>query len=135
MQGSKQNSSLGTNGLAVTSLMSGILAWVFALALFCVNWEILPVFTAATLGAGAIIYVCTAAVGCVPPVGWIFGVVTGSVARSQIRQTGQGGRGLAQAGFIMSLVGRATLLLTICVLGGLLIAGTIRMADLSSYQY
>mgnify|MGYP001766013856 CR=1 FL=1 len=129
---SASNSS-GTNGLAVTSLVAGILAWLFFLALACLNWVVIPAFAIATLGVGTILYACTAIVGCISPIGWIIGAITGNAAKNQIRQTGQSGMGMAQAGFIMSVVGLVFTILTICGLGALLVAGTISLPDLSSY--
>lgn len=103
-----------TNGLAVTSLVLGILSWVLAIALACLNWVILPVITVATMGVGGILYVCTLAVGCLSPLGWLIGTITGYVAKNQIRQSGEEGAGMANAGFIMNVIGLGLTVLLVC---------------------
>jgi len=103
-----------TNGLAITSLVLGILSWVLALALACLNWVILPLITVATMGAGGLLYICTFAVGCLSPLGWLIGVITGYTAKNQIKQTGMDGAGMANAGFIMNAIGLGLTILGIC---------------------
>ena len=103
-----------TNGLAVTSLVLGIVAWVFAIALACLNWVILPIITVATMGAGGLLYICTLAVGCLSPLGWLIGTILGYTAKKQITQTGEEGAGLANAGFILNVIGLGLTILGIC---------------------
>lgn len=103
-----------TNGLAVTSLILGILAWVFALALACLNWVILPIITVATMGAGGLLYICTLAVGCLSPLGWLIGTILGYSAKNQIKQAGEDGAGLANAGLILNAIGLGLTILGIC---------------------
>jgi lysylphosphatidylglycerol synthetase-like protein (DUF2156 family) len=103
-----------TNGLAITSLVVGILAWVLAIALACLNWVILPLVTVATMGFGGLLYICTLAVGCLSPLGWLIGVITGYTAKNQIKQTGMDGAGMANAGFIINLIGLGLTILGIC---------------------
>lgn len=113
--GVPQTSQVGqTNGLAITSLVLGILAWVFAIALACLNWVILPIITVATMGAGGLFYICTLAVGCLSPLGWLLGTIFGYTAKNQIKQTGEEGIGLANAGFILNAVGLGLTILGIC---------------------
>ena len=70
-----------TNGLAITSLISGIVAWVL-----------------------------------LPGIGSLVGVITGHLALSQIKRTGDSGRGLAIAGVILSWVQLGALILLGAVL-------------------
>ena len=121
------------NGLAITSLLCGITAWIIALILLCLNVGILPLFTVATLGIGGIFYICTAAIGCLSPVGWLVGAITGYAAKNQIRQTGEGGNGMASAGLIMSIIGLGITILAICIVGILAAAGAIQLPSPSSY--
>lgn len=103
-----------TNGLAVTSLIVGILSWVLALGLACLNWVILPLVTVATMGFGSILYICTLAVGCFSPLGWLIGTITGYVSKNQIKQSGEEGAGMANAGFIMNVIGLGITILLVC---------------------
>lgn len=103
-----------TNGLAITSLVLGILSWLFALIMACINWIIIPFFAIATMGAGAMFYVCTCIIGILPPIGWLIGTITGYVSRNHIRQTGEGGLGMANAGFILNLSGLTLTILLFC---------------------
>ena len=130
---SSSSTASKTNGMAITSLVAGILSWVLALILACLNWVVVPLFALATMGVGLILYVCTGTIACLSPVGWIIGAVTGYVAKNQIKQSGEGGERIANAGFIMSLIGLGITVLGICIIGALLIAGTISLPSPSSY--
>jgi hypothetical protein len=58
-------------------------------------------------------------------VGSILAVIFGHIALSQVRRTGQGGRGLAIAGLVLGYVGLALLLLVIfLVIVGVTVAHT-----------
>jgi hypothetical protein len=105
----------GNNGMAITSLIFNILAWVLALIMLCINFVIVPLATAATFGGGLIFYVCTLPVSCLSPLGWLVGAITGYVAKNQIKETGVGGMGMANAGLIMSAIGLGITLLLICL--------------------
>lgn len=54
-----------------------------------------------------------------PTVGSIVAIITGSMAKKEIQQSGgaQGGMGMAQAGIILGWIGIALLVLSICVFG------------------
>jgi len=57
MQNPSSYSTAGkTNGMAITSLIAGILSWVLALILACLNWVIVPLFALATMGVGLMLY-------------------------------------------------------------------------------
>lgn len=112
-----------TNGLAITSLVLGILSWLLAFSLACLNWVILPVFTLATLGLGSVLYLCSCAVGVISPLGWLLGALFGFLAKNQIRNTGDNGAGMAQAGFILNLVGLILTVLGLCGAAVILLAG------------
>ena len=105
-----------TNGLAVTSLVVGILSWVLAIALACLNWVILPIFTIATMGVGGFLYICTLAVGCLSPLGWLIGTILGYIAKNQVREDRYGNPGIANAGFIVNAIGLGLTILGICVI-------------------
>ena len=85
------STAVKTNALATVSLVAGILSWVFALIMACVNWVIVPLFTVATLGIGGLLYLCTGTIACISPLGWLVGAITGYAAKNQIRQTSEGG--------------------------------------------
>lgn len=103
-----------TNGMAITSLVFSVLAWLMALLLACFNFVVLPIITVATLGVGAIFYICTGVVGLLSPIGWIVAVVTGNTATKQIKQTGASGEGIAKAGVISAYIGLGITVLIIC---------------------
>lgn len=119
-----------TNGMAVTSLVVGILSWVLALGLACLNWVILPLVTVATMGVGGVLYVCTLAVGCLSPLGWLIGTITGYVSKNQIKRSGEEGIGMANAGFIMNVIGLGITILLVCA--GVVL-GLLGVADFSTY--
>jgi hypothetical protein len=77
-----------TNGLAVASLVFGIISW----------------------------FMC-------PLVGGIVAIITGHVARSQIRRTGESGSGMAMAGLVLGYIHIAvtvvTFFIVVAVIGGL----------------
>lgn len=132
--GNQYGSARGkTNGLAVTSLITGILAWVLAIALACVNWVILPLITVATMGFGGLLYICTLTVGCLSPLGWLIGVITGYVAKNQIKQSGMDGAGMANAGFIINTIGLGVTILGICAIAGLGLFGVIDYSTWLNY--
>ena len=98
------------NRMALTSLIAGIVSWVFWALFFCFNLTIGFVISLATFGLAGI---CFAIIGFLPAVGWLAAVITGHVGIAQIGRTGEGGRGLAIAGLILGYVGIA---LTLCTL-------------------
>ena len=122
-----------TNGLAITSLVVGILSWILALALACLNWVILPLVTVATMGIGGILYVCTLGVGCLSPVLWLVGTITGYVGKNQIKQSGEEGAGIANAGFIMNVIGLGLTILGICAVVVLALMGSFDFSSWSNY--
>jgi len=120
-----------TNGNAIASLVIGILSWLIFLITLCLNWVIVPMFALATLGAGLVFYACTIGLACVSPIGWLIGTVLGNTAKGQIRRNGEGGAGMANAGFIMNLVGLVLTGLFLCgIIAYIAIAGT---AGITSY--
>jgi hypothetical protein len=113
-----------TNGLAITSLVSSVLAWLMALLLACFNFIILPLLTVATMGVGGVLYICTGAIGLISPIGWLVAVITGNSAIKQIKQTGANGEGIAKAGMISGYVGLGITLLILCGFGVTFILST-----------
>lgn len=125
-----------TNSMAIVSLVAGILAWIIAIILLCINAGIMPVFTIATLGLGSMLYLCTAAPGCISMIGWLVAIIAGHAAKRQIKQTGDRGGGAATAGLIMGYIGWGLMVLIICLIVILLIAGVPILDQLNSgYGY
>lgn len=140
MQNPQSSTAGKSNGLAVTSLVIGIISWLFFVVLLCLNYVILPLLTVATMGLGGIFYVCTLTLGCLSPLGWLIGTVLGHTAKNQIRQAGQRDIGLANAAFIINAIGLGLILLGICAgvayivfVGGL--GGLAGIFNLLEYQY
>ena len=138
------NDQFGTetkkNGLAITSMVMGIIGWVLALIGLCVNFVLVPAATAITIGWGAFLYLCTCVPIAIPPIFWIIGLVTGYVGRTQINETGASGMGMAKAGIIMAYVGLGLGILSTCVIVILLITGASLpflegIRGLESFQY
>jgi hypothetical protein len=111
--------------MAITSLVSSVLAWLMALLLACFNFVILPLLTVATLGVGGILYVCTGVIGLISPIGWLIAVFTGNSAMKQIKQTGANGEGIAKAGIISGYIGLGITILVICGFGATFILSAI----------
>lgn len=106
-----------TNGMAVTSLISSVLAWLMALLLACFNFIVLPLLTVATMGVGGVLYICTGTVGLISPIGWLIAIITGNTAIKKIKLTGESGEGLAKAGIISGYIGLGITLLILCSFG------------------
>lgn len=122
-----------TNTMAITSLIFSVIAWVMALLLGCFNLVILPIITVATLGAGAIFYICTGVVGLLSPIGWIVAVVTGNNAIKQIKQTGANGEGIAKTGIISAYIGLGITVLIVCGFTSMFLISAITGANYNSY--
>jgi hypothetical protein len=69
-------------------------------------------------------------VGCLSPIGWLVGVITGHTALGQIRMKGEEGAGMAKAGLIMGYIGLGLTIVTICVLLVLIITGSVSLMSL-----
>lgn len=122
MQGQMYSSTGGTNNLALISLLIGIISWLLFIILLCLNYVILPLFTVATMGAGAIFYVCTFAAGCLSPVGWLIGTILGYSAKNQIKQLPIGNHNTANTGFIINVAGLGLTILGVCAIALLAVA-------------
>lgn len=105
-----------SNSMATTSLVSGIVGWVLVLVNLCVNFALMPLIGAATAGIGFAGYACTGLLGCLSPIAWLVGVITGHMAKSQIKKTREGGNGKATWGLVLSYVGLGLLVLGLCIL-------------------
>lgn len=104
-----------TNTNATVSMIAGIVGWAFILINLCFTLVLIPAFGAITLGAGWITYVCTIPLGCISPIGWLVAVITGHIAKSKIKQTGEGGSGKATAGMIMGYIGLGLIVIAVCI--------------------
>jgi hypothetical protein len=122
-----------TNGNATASLVLGIVSWVLFLVTVCLNWVIVPLFALATMGVGLIVYFCTLGMACLSPILWLIGAILGNTAKNQIRRTGEGGAGAANAGFIMNLIGLILTALSIC--GLIAYVALVGTAGLSEFFY
>jgi len=107
------------NSLAVVSMVSGIVSWVLFFVTLCFNFTLGTALAAVTAGISGI---CSAILACVPPVGWIVAIITGHAAKSQIRQSGAAGGGMATAGLIMGYIGVGLLVLSLCLVIAAVIA-------------
>ncbi len=104
------------NSMAVTSIVSSIVGWAFVLFNTCLNWFVLPAATVITAGIGSLMYCIAIPLACISPIGWIVGIITGHVAGGQIKQTGEGGSGMAKAGLIMGYIGLGLFVIGLCLL-------------------
>jgi hypothetical protein len=104
------------NSMAITSMVSSIVGWAFVLLNLCLNWVILPAATVITMGLGGFLYCIAIPLVCISPIGWIVGIITGHVADGQIKQTGEGGSGMAKAGLIMGYIGLGLFVIGLCLL-------------------
>jgi len=131
-----QQVSRPTNGMAITSLIIGIISWLLFLILLCINYVLLPVFAVVTMGAGAIFYIFTLTAGCISPIGWLLGCIFGYRARSQINRGGQEGKGMANAGLIINGIGLGLTIISICGIVMYIIAvGGVGFLEQLQYQY
>lgn len=108
------------NTKALVSMISGIVGWAFAILFFCFNATIGSLFTLATLGLGL---VCLLPPGSIPLIGWTVAIITGHMALSEIKTSGQGGRGMAVAGLAMGYTGLGLIVLAILALVLILLLG------------
>jgi hypothetical protein len=108
--------------MATFSLVSGLIGWIIILVTLCANIMI-ALLSIATLGLGSVLGICTTAVGFISPLAWLIGIITGHIAKGQIRNTGEAGGGSATAGLIMSYIGLGLLITSICVITILSLAG------------
>lgn len=91
-----------TNGNAVTSLVMGIAGWVFYIGMWCFSFLVGWAVAIATYGVGLL---CLVPLACLSPLLWLVGVITGHIARGQIRERGESGGGMAMAGLVMGYIG------------------------------
>jgi hypothetical protein len=83
------------NKLAKTSLVLGILGWLFYLLQFCFDLTIGLLLASVTVGLSAI---CSSVLDFLPFALWLAGILAGHAALGQIRQTGAPGRAEWAAG-------------------------------------
>jgi hypothetical protein len=108
--------STENNGLAIVSMVSGILGWALFIALLCVNLFLLPMLAVATIGLGLVLYICLLPATCLSPLAWLIGIITGHISLGQIRATNQAGKKMAKAGLIMGYIGLGFMLLSLCAI-------------------
>lgn len=111
------------NRMAIISLISGLVSWLL--------WFLTGCLSLLTLGLASI---CLAPVGILTPIGWLVAVITGHMGLSEIKKTGEPGRGMAIAGLVMGYAGLAFILLSICAIVAALAMGmTIPFLEGMSY--
>lgn len=118
------------NRMAIVSLTSGIIGWALGVVAPCAG----SCLGFLTLGLGTL---CIAPLGCLTPIGWLVAIVTGHIAKNQIKQTGEAGDGQASVGLMMGYVGLALLVLLLCialVVAILAATGTITVKPLDPLQ-
>jgi hypothetical protein len=108
------------NSKALTSMICGITGWVIWLATLCFNLTLGWIITAATLGLASL---CLIPLGCLPLIAWLVAIITGHMGMSEIRRTGENGRGMAISGVVMGYVGLGLTLAAICVITILIATG------------
>ncbi|MBN2388966.1 MAG: DUF4190 domain-containing protein [Anaerolineales bacterium] len=118
------------NGNAVTSMVLGILGWVIYIGMWCLNFLIGWVLLVATAGIGLL---CLLPLGCISPLLWFIGIITGHSAQAQIRQRGEGGGGMATAGLWLNWLGIILTVVGSVIIAILLLTGVITMAALIPY--
>ena len=108
------------NKLARTSLILGLVGWLFYLLQWCFDLTIgllLAVFS------GGISAVCSSVLDILPFGLWLVGIVAGHTALAQIRHTGAPGRAGAIWGLLLGYVGMAFTILLIVIIIVLIAAG------------
>jgi hypothetical protein len=112
---------LAANKLATTSLILGILGWIFYLLQWCFDLTIGIILTAATAGSGAL---CTSILDILPFGIWMGGILTGHTALRRIKLTlGRFGRRRAILGLVLSYIGMVFSILMIGIIIALIAAG------------
>jgi hypothetical protein len=90
------------NSMAKVSIGTGLGGWGLWLLTFVFSW--IPILN-----------ICIAPLGCLSPIGWIVGIVTGHMGIRQIKTSGEGGRGMAVTGLISGYIGIGIVLITFCL--------------------
>ncbi len=98
-----------TSGMAITSLISGIIGWLLASIFGCINLF----FGAITIGIGLI---CTLPLMCIPPIAWLVAIITGHAGYIAAKNGLASGSGMALAGLIMGYAGLILAILLIVIL-------------------
>ena len=93
-----------TSGMAITSMVTGIVGWLLELIFICANLF----FGTVSLG---VLLLCTVPLLCIPPITWLIAVITGHIANSRINAGQATGSGMAIAGLVMGYIGVVTTLI------------------------
>ena len=96
------NAPTASNKLAKTSLILGIIGWVFYIGQWCFDFTIGFLLSVVTAGSSAIF---ATILDVLPFVLWLVGIITGHVALGQMKRNGASGRGKAVWGLILSYSG------------------------------
>jgi hypothetical protein len=112
---------LPQNKLAATSLTLGLLGWAIYLLQWCFDLSLGILLAAVTAGTSA---VCSTILDVIPFALWLFGIVTGHMALSQIKHKEGVGRGRAILGLVLNYFGLffiviATIILIILIATGI----------------
>ena len=109
-----------SNKLANTSLILGILGWVFYLGQWCFDFTLGLLLSVVTAGSSAL---CATVLDFLPFVLWLVGIVTGHVALGQLKRSGARGRGKAVCGLLLSYSGMFFTVALIILVVALIAAG------------
>jgi hypothetical protein len=135
MQNSLSPTTTKKNGNAIASLVLGIFSWFIFLITVCLNLAIIPMFSIVTMGLGLVFYICTFGIAFISPIGWLIGTILGNTAKKQIQRSGEDGIGLANAGYIMNLLGLIITAISICgIIAYIAIAGTAGLSQFFNYN-
>jgi len=114
------DSRIAPNKLARTSLILGLLGWLFYILQWCFDLTIGLFLALFTGGASA---VCSSVLDILPFGLWLVGIIAGHAALAQIRHSGVPGHTGAVWGLVLSYVGLAFTILFFVIIIILLVAG------------
>jgi len=109
-----------TNTLAMVSMLCGIGGWLLEIGILCFGSTIGSVIALATLG---IAFLCLFPIFCIPILAWLSAVITGHIALGQLKESEEGGKGLAKTGLISGYIGLGIFLLSLCAIVFIVMAG------------
>jgi hypothetical protein len=93
------NASKPSNKLATTSLVLGIVGWIFYIGQWCFDLTLGLLLAFATSGGSA---VCSTVLDFLPFALWLTGIVAGHAALGQIKRSGSSGRGRVVWGLVLN---------------------------------
>jgi hypothetical protein len=113
-------------------MIMGIAGWLFYIGMWCFNLLIGWAVVIASYGVGLL---CLMPLLCLSPLLWLVGVITGHIAKAQIRERGESGEGMATTGLILGYTGLILNLLGVAAVLILTALGIISLGALAPYTY